>query len=320
MEAARFNDYVLAARLDHWVKQLFVLPGMVLAWVLGRPEVAPVPELILHVFTGLLATCLIASANYLLNEWLDSEYDRHHPLKAQRPFVLRQPKKPLLFLAYALLAGVGLAISLIINLWVFRMLLVLLISGWIYNVKPFRSKDVPFIDVLTESLNNPLRFLIGWFMVTESQIPPSSVLLAYWMGGAFLMGIKRYAEYQTVMAMLGKGALSSYRSVFGIYNGERLLVTSFFYALLSAFMMAVFLTKYRIEYLLLFPVISALFASYLRIALKPASRAQAPEKLIHEKALWIIVLVLLILFVACSFIDIPQLHILIDPYLETLSI
>jgi len=82
----------------------------------------------------------------------------------------------------------------------------------------------------------------------------------------------------------------------------------------------VFLTKYRIEYLLLFPVLSALFASYLRIALKPASRAQAPEKLIHEKALWSIIILLLILFAICSFVDIPQLHILIDPNLGILCI
>jgi polyferredoxin len=113
--------------------------------------------------------------------------------------------------------------------------------------------------------------------------------------------------------MEGEEALSAYRKVFNTYTSERLLVSSFFYALLSAFMMAVFLTKYRIEYLLLFPILSALFASYLRIALKPASRAQAPEKLIREKALWVIVLMLIAMFTVCSFIDIPQLHILIAP-------
>ena len=157
--------------------------------------------------------------------------------------------------------------------------------------------------------------MVGWFVVTTSVIPPSSILIAYWMGGAFLMGIKRYAEFQSVKSLQGAAALSAYRKVFNTYTGDRLLVSSFFYALLSAFMMAVFLTKYRIEYLLLFPVLSALFASYLRIALKRDSRAQAPEQLIHEKALWSIILLLLILFVICSFIDIPQLHILIDPNL-----
>jgi decaprenyl-phosphate phosphoribosyltransferase len=320
MEAAKPRDYFQVARVDHWVKQLFVLPGVILAWVLGRSNLAPLSDLLFPILVGLLATSLIASANYLLNEWLDASYDRHHPLKSHRPFVLRNPNKTILLLEYFLLAATGLALSATINSSVLWAQAVLLISGWTYNIRPIRTKDIPFIDVLTESINNPIRFLIGWFVVTELIIPPSSILIAYWMGGAFLMGIKRYAEYRTVESMEGEAALSAYRKVFNTYTGDRLLVTSFFYALLSAFTMAVFLTKYRIEYLLLFPVLSALFASYLRIALKPASRAQAPEKLIHEKALWSIIILLLILFAICSFVDIPQLHILIDPNLGILCI
>ena len=315
MEPAKLKDYFEAARLDHWVKQLFVLPGIVLAWILSGTHGASFSNLILPIILGLIATSLIASANYLLNEWLDSTYDKHHPLKSNRPFVKHSPNTATLLLIYLVVAGAGMGISLSINLTVAWVQMALLISGLIYNVRPFRSKDIPFIDVLTESLNNPLRFLIGWTLVTDTLIPPSSVLIAYWMGGAFLMVIKRYAEYKTVESMQGKEILSAYRKVFKVYNGDRLLVSSFFYALLSAFTMAVFLTKYRIEYLLLFPVISALFASYLRIALKPASRAQAPEKLIREKTLWVIILVLLVLFIICSFVDIPQLHILIDPYI-----
>lgn len=313
MEPANPTDYIRVARLDHWVKQLFILPGAVLAWVLVRQETGPLGSLIFPLVLGLLATSLVASANYLLNEWLDASYDKHHPLKSKRPFVQRKPKVGVLLVMYACLAGAGLCISYWINPSVLWAQLVLLISGWTYNIKPIRTKDIPFVDVLTESLNNPIRFLIGWFIVVDSIIPPSSVLIAYWSGGAFLMGIKRYAEYRTVKDMEGEEALSAYRKVFTIYTSERLLVSSFFYALLSAFMMAVFLTKYRIEYLLLFPVLSALFASYLRVALKPASRAQAPEKLVREKALWAIVLLLIVLFTICSFVDIPQLQILITP-------
>jgi decaprenyl-phosphate phosphoribosyltransferase len=315
MDIAKPKDYWTASRLDHWVKQLFILPGIVLAWILGSNHVAAFQLLIVPIILGLIATSLVASANYLLNEWLDSGYDKHHPLKSGRPFVIRKPNVAVLLTVYLVLAGAGLAISLLINNSVAWVQMALLISGLIYNVRPIRSKDIPFVDVLTESFNNPLRFLIGWSIVTENQIPPSSVLLAYWMGGAFLMGIKRYAEFKTVETIGGREQLSAYRKVFNVYTGERLLVSSFFYALLSAFMMAVFLTKYRIEYLLLFPVISALFASYLRIALKPASRAQAPENLIKEKSLWAIIFLLLILFAVCSFVDIPQLYILLDPYL-----
>ena len=31
----------------------------------------------------------------------------------------------------------------------------------VYNVPPVRSKDQPYVDVLSEAINNPLRLLAG---------------------------------------------------------------------------------------------------------------------------------------------------------------
>ena len=70
--------------------------------------------------------------------------------------------------------------------------------GIIYNVRPIRSKDRIYLDVLSESINNPLRLLLGWSAVLAGMLPPSSILMAYWMGGAFLMAVKRYAEYRFI--------------------------------------------------------------------------------------------------------------------------
>ena len=39
--------------------------------------------------------------------------------------------------------------------------------GVVYNVKPLRSKDLPIFDVLSESVNNPIRFLIGWYLMNN---------------------------------------------------------------------------------------------------------------------------------------------------------
>ena len=60
-----------------------------------------------------------------------------------------------------------------------------------------RTSAIPAIQavvVIVESLNNPLRFLFGWFAVTLHFAPPVSVLLAYWCGGAFLMAAKRVLQ------------------------------------------------------------------------------------------------------------------------------
>ena len=52
--------------------------------------------------------------------------------------------------------------------------------GCFYNIPPARTKDVPYLDVLTESINNPLRMLLGWYAVTSVLVPPVSLLVSYW--------------------------------------------------------------------------------------------------------------------------------------------
>ncbi len=46
------------------------------------------------------------------------------------------------------------------------------IMGCVYNIPPLRTKDQVYLDVLTESVNNPLRMLLGWYMVTSVLVPP----------------------------------------------------------------------------------------------------------------------------------------------------
>ncbi len=305
------KSYIKIARPDHWIKNLFIVPGVILANLLT--ETAFTAEIGIRFIIGFLATCLIASANYVINEWLDAKFDKYHPTKKNRPVVAGNMKFSLVMLEYALLIAAGLGLSLLVSTYFLYMELWLLIMGVLYNVEPIRTKDIAYLDVLSESVNNLIRLLLGWFIITNQYQPPLSIMVGYWMGGAFLMATKRFAEYR----MIGDPERAGlYRKSFRHYTEHSLLISAFFYALAAAFLIGIFMLKYRIEYLLAMPLLFGLFCFYLYIAFKPDSAVQKPEKLYREKKLFVYIIFMIAVMVILTYIRIPAL----DYFVETLLI
>jgi len=304
--AGRLADYVAIARPDHWFKNVFMLPGAALGFVLsGSMQVAALGSLLL----GIVSACLIVSANYTINEWLDAPSDRHHPVKRHRPSAAGRIDARLVYLQWGVLAGAGLGLGALISLHFLAFAALLLVMGGVYNVRPLRTKDRHYLDVLSESINNPLRLLLGWSAVVSDVLPPSSIVLAYWMGGAYLMAIKRYAEYRFIADPVRAGL---YRRSFRFYTEQSLLVSGFYYALSCAFFLGVFLIKYRIEFLLCMPFLALLFAWYLTIGMRTQSAAQHPERLYREKSFVAYVGALALLITLLFFVDLPWLHVLVE--------
>lgn len=297
-----FGQYIAIARLDHWTKNLFVVPGIFLALVFTRGSLQKHGP---AVFMALMATCLISSANYALNEWLDRKFDRFHPVKRKRPSVGGTITSGGVTIEYALLAIGGLALAAGVNQRVFESCLALLLTGIFYNVQPFRTKDRAYLDVVSESINNPIRLCIGWFAISQAQFPPSSLILGYWFGGAFLMAIKRFAEFR---AIDDRVVAAQYRRSFGRYSEESLLGSAVFHAMAASLFLGVFLVKHRIELILTFPFLALLFAWYVRIGYDDDSAAQHPERLFSQRKFMLFVLLLALLMAALFLVDIPVLH------------
>ncbi|MGF6309316.1 putative membrane protein YeiB [Bradyrhizobium sp. i1.8.4] len=148
----------------------------------------------------------------------------------------------------------------------------------------------------------------GWFAVVPSIAPPVSILLAYWFGGAFLMAAKRVSEHRAIVEAGGTANLAAYRPSFAVYTHSSLVTSCLVYAQGFAFTMAIFLLKYRIEYLVVVPMLIALFASYMRLALTPDSAAARPEELMRQPAMLIAAAVTMALFGILTFVDLPGLN------------
>lgn len=302
----RLRDLAAIARPDHWFKNVFVLPGTVVAWTMDPSAGAERLPLLL---VGLAAVCLVASSNYVINEILDAPSDRYHPTKQYRPLAAGRVDRAAAYSTWLVLLVLGLGLGLVVSRQFSLTLVALSVMGCLYNIPPFRTKDVPYLDVLSEAVNNPIRLLAGWYIVSYA-IPPASLLLSYWMIGCYFMAIKRFAELR---AITDPARAERYRRSFVYYTPDRLLVSITFYASAAMLFFGAFSMRYDFDLILSFPLIALVMAVYLRLGLKANSAAQQPEKLYREPLLMVSIIACAILMIALLAVNIPGLDTIFAP-------
>lgn len=303
--------YFKLMRLDHWIKNIFILPGAFFAFSF---EILPKQlklsnEYIIQFTLGFFALCLASSANYVINEWLDRRQDAIHPFKNHRVANRYNLKKINVIALYLMLFFVVLILLTHLNQNVRIYVLLLLVMGVFYNVKPFRLKDRCYFDVISESVNNPIRLSIGWHTILPTTSVPASAFLGFWGMGIFLMSLKRYAEIKLIN---DPKLLGTYRKSFLLWTPEKLLTFSMIGAVVAASFLGILLARHRVEYILLFPIIIWVFAIYLEKSLNLDPLSYAPEKIIRNKKLVSLIFILGVMFVTLTFVDVNFLREFID--------
>ena len=301
-------DYIKIARPDHWFKNVFVLPGVFLGLLVNQSTLG-ISEFLMICY-GLFIVCLTASANYVINEITDAASDKHHPKKKHRPIPSGRLKKSSALLVWIGLLFLSLFLASTVNQKFLMVTIIFLLQGLLYNIPPIRTKDLPYLDVITEAVNNPIRLLLGWFLIITETLPTLSLVLAYWMIGAFFMGSKRYAEFVMIN---DRHRATAYRRSFRYYSKNKLLVSMFYYACLFSFFMGIFLIRYRVELIFAIPNIALVIAYYLRISFMPDSSVQTPELLYKDRLFVGILLSCLVVIILFFFVDVPFVRELFAP-------
>lgn len=285
-------EYLKVARIDHWLKNIFIVFGHAVAIVLIF-DLDITPPMVWTAGLSLIPACLIASANYILNEILDAPFDRLHPTKKRRGIPAGKVSVPILWgiMAGLIVVGFGLALWWFPNPGYTIALGLLLFSGLVYNIQPVRLKDRAYLDVIAESFNNPIRLWLGWYALTTTLTPPPlSIMLAWWAFGGLLMTGKRYSEFR----MIDDAELSGkYRKSFQVYTNKSLIIAMITYANLFCFCSGWAISSYEAfnNLVFVFPLIILAVITYFNHAMSDAGARLEPEQLLQNP--WVIIITLI---------------------------
>lgn len=266
-----------------WYRNLFMLLGSVLA--LKILEQTTWTQISTHTNTILLALtslCLIASGNYGLNEVLDASSDRHHPKKKSRAIPSGRLKPWIVVFLSFIFYAQGLVLAFYTgNIPLFSSVLLLLVSGILYNLRPFRLKDRAYLDFPFEALNNPIRLMVGWYAVANpDQIVPTSIIFGFWFLGIFLMAAKRFGEIRFIN---NKELAGQYRKSLQYYSEESLLLAMVASIVSFSFLFGSLCVKYSVDLVLLLPLLVGWVLWFMYLAYQENSIVKDPERLFEKK-------------------------------------
>jgi 4-hydroxybenzoate polyprenyltransferase len=297
------KPFVRALRLERWPRSTAIVLGTGTFFFLYRDYLGwfTPGSLLARAGAAFLLTWMISTANYVVNEIVDVPYDRHHPTKRQRPLVTGEVRMAPLAFAGLLLTGASLTAAwLFFPAPFFFSLLALLIAGFIYNLRPVRTKDIPFLDSISESVNNPIRLLIGWYAFSPAELrPPVSLLVGWWAFGNFLMVAKRLSEFRYL-----KDKAGDYRASHKKYSQSLLVFGMAASTFIFSAAYIYFTVRFKLQLFLVAGLFLALFFFLIfRKTLTEKEVMEEPEKLLVRPVYALYTAFLFLLFLLAFFLD-----------------
>lgn len=296
LEKRKSSLYVASLRLGRWPRSMAIIVGFTAVFLVNPAGISSLltTSAFLKIILAFFLTWMVSTANYIINEITDAPFDAFHPGKKHRPLVQNKISVKVLLIGWVLLVVAALGLARVLYTQAFVLSLgALLLAGILYNVPPLRVKDVPYLDSTLESANNPIRFLIGWY-VLAAQFPPLSLLLAWWAFGNFLMVGKRVAEKKFLTAEESSG----YRLSLNRYSVRGLVAFMTVNGLLFLAMFILFAILLKLKtFLYALPFILFYLIFFMVKSIQDRDVAEEPEKLLKNPYFAIYTVFLLVIFI-----------------------
>jgi decaprenyl-phosphate phosphoribosyltransferase len=173
---------IKTCRPHQWIKNLFVAAPLMFARRIDDPTA------VVQTIIAVICFCLLSSSVYFLNDIVDVERDRAHPLKRYRPIAAGALPIPVARVAAGLFAVAALATSALLAPELAAVAVAYLALNVAYSLW---LKRIPFVDVACISLGYVLRVLGGAFAIS---VPPSGWLLLCTLLLAAFLGFGKRAH------------------------------------------------------------------------------------------------------------------------------
>lgn len=201
-----------ALRPNQWIKNLSLFAAVILTGQLFNPT---------SFFASLwafISFCILSSSSYLINDLLDIEKDRLHPVKKNRPLARGDVTKQQAILISISLAILGLFVAYSINSTFFIVAIIFILMQYSYS---FLIKKKALLDIIGIAFFFILRTYAG--EVATGYHLPVWIMLAVIFLALFIASGKRRSElYHTgkitrkALEGYNKSLLSFYTTIFAV--------------------------------------------------------------------------------------------------------
>ncbi|RJS76378.1 decaprenyl-phosphate phosphoribosyltransferase [Methanophagales archaeon] len=200
------HGMLISLRPEQWYKNLLIFVGIVFSLNLLNIQMW------FSVIFAFVIFCMLSGSEYIINDIVDVEKDRRHPVKRKRPIASGELKISHAFVFSLVLIVIALFGAYLVNLKFFCISILFLLLTSLYTLW---LKHIILIDILTISTDFVIRAIAGCVAI-DIFASPWLIICVFLLALFLALGKRRYE-----LVLLGEEA-KQHRKILADYSTEML--------------------------------------------------------------------------------------------------